>query len=134
MAATVASKNLLPFPKNFGKIFWNNQFKVKIPLPSEERYGSIVGKVAIVTGANQGLGFEAARQLLIYTKIIIANKNLLEIISKNKSKLLYIASNVFYYLYISLIFYNNKTKIILDIVIEDIRSIKLKQEVNNTHS
>ncbi len=64
MAATVASKNLLPFPKNFGKIFWNNQFKVKIPLPSEERYGSIVGKVAIVTGANQGLGFEATRQLL----------------------------------------------------------------------
>jgi len=64
MAATVASKNLPPFPKNFGIIFWNNQFKVKIPLPSEERYGSIVGKVAIVTGANQGLGFEAARQLL----------------------------------------------------------------------
>ena len=29
-----------------------------------ERFGSLAGKAAIVTGANQGLGFEAARQLL----------------------------------------------------------------------
>jgi len=64
MVATVPSKDLPTFPKNFGKVFWNNQFKVKIPLPSESRFGSLVGKVAIVTGANQGLGFEAARQLL----------------------------------------------------------------------
>lgn len=65
MATVVASKDLPTFPKNFGKVFWNNQFKVKIPLPSEKSFGSLVGKVAIVTGANQGLGFEAARQLLI---------------------------------------------------------------------
>lgn len=64
MTATVASKDLPPFPKNFAKVFWNNQFRITIPLPSEERFGSLVGKVAIVTGANQGLGFEAARQLL----------------------------------------------------------------------
>lgn len=64
MVATVASKDLPTFPKNFVSVFWNNQFKVKIPLPSEERFGNLVGKVAIVTGANQGLGFEAARQLL----------------------------------------------------------------------
>ncbi|KAL8717199.1 MAG: hypothetical protein Q9225_005534 [Loekoesia sp. 1 TL-2023] len=64
MAAVVASKELPTFPKNFGKTFWNNQFKVRIPLPSEECFGSLVGKVAIVTGANQGLGFEASKQLL----------------------------------------------------------------------
>ncbi|MCJ1472565.1 hypothetical protein MMC13_001214 [Lambiella insularis] len=64
MIATTASKDLAPFSKSFVKIFWNNQFKVEIPLPSKERFGSLVGKVAIVTGANQGLGFEAARQLL----------------------------------------------------------------------
>ena len=62
MVAMVASKDLPTFPKNFAKVFWNNQFKVKIPLPSEREFGSLVGKVAIVTGANQG--FEAARQLL----------------------------------------------------------------------
>ena len=64
MVATVASKDLPTLPKNFGKVFWNNQFKVTIPLPSEETLGSLAGKVAIVTGANQGLGFESARQLL----------------------------------------------------------------------
>ncbi len=64
MVATAASKDLPTFPESFVKVFWNNQFKVTIPLPSEKRFGSLVGKVAVVTGANQGLGFELARQLL----------------------------------------------------------------------
>ena len=59
-----ASKDLPTFPPNFSKIFYKNQFKIKIPLPSKEKFGSLAGKVAIVTGANQGLGFEASRQLL----------------------------------------------------------------------
>ncbi len=53
---------------------------------------------------------------------------------KNKSKLLYIADNVFYYTRTSFIFYNNKIETILDIVIKDIKSIKLKQELNNIYN
>ena len=60
----VASKNMSPLPKNFGKVFWNNQFKVNIELPTIRKFGSLKGKTAIVTGANTGLGFESARQLL----------------------------------------------------------------------
>lgn len=60
----VASKDMAPLPKNFGKVFWNNQFKVKIELPTLSKFPSLKGKVAIVTGANSGLGLEAARQLL----------------------------------------------------------------------
>ncbi|RDL42513.1 Uncharacterized protein BP5553_02492 [Venustampulla echinocandica] len=78
MVATVASKDMSTLPKNFGKIFWNNQFKVEIPLPSEKQYGSLKGKVAIVTGANQGLGFEAARQLLSLglSRLVVAVRSL----------------------------------------------------------
>ena len=79
MAATIASKDLPIFPENFwGKVFWNNQFKVKIPLPSEKGFGSLEGKVAIVTGANSGLGFEAARQLLSLglSRLIVAVRSL----------------------------------------------------------
>lgn len=79
MAATVASKDLPTFPENFwGKVFWNNQFKVKIPLPSEKGFGSLEGKVAIVTGANSGLGFEAARQLLSLglSRLVVAVRSL----------------------------------------------------------
>lgn len=60
----VASKDMPPLPKNFGKAFWNNQFKVKIELPAPQKFGSLKAKAAIVTGANTGLGFESARQLV----------------------------------------------------------------------
>ncbi|KAN0101642.1 NAD(P)-binding protein [Hyaloscypha variabilis] len=64
MAKIVASKDMPPFPENFRPIFFNNQFRVKIPLPSERRFPSLNGKIAIVTGANSGLGFESSKQLL----------------------------------------------------------------------
>ena len=69
-----ASKDMDPFPKNFGKIFWNNQFRVTIELPSLQKYSSLKGKVAIITGANTGLGFESARQLLTLglSRLVIA--------------------------------------------------------------
>ncbi len=63
----------------------------------------------------------------------IANKNLQKITPKNKSKLLYIIGDVFYYTRTSLIFYNNKTKIISNIVIKDAKSTKLEQEANDTY-
>ncbi|KAL5354872.1 hypothetical protein ACLOAV_000963 [Pseudogymnoascus australis] len=60
----VASKDMPPLPTNFGKVFWNNQFKVKIELPTPSKFSSQKGKVAIITGSNTGLGFESAKQLL----------------------------------------------------------------------
>jgi NAD(P)-dependent dehydrogenase (short-subunit alcohol dehydrogenase family) len=60
----VASKDMPALPKNFAKVFWNNQFRVKIGFPTRSKYGSLQSKVAIITGANSGLGFESAKQLL----------------------------------------------------------------------
>ncbi|CZR53420.1 related to short-chain dehydrogenase/reductase family protein, putative [Phialocephala subalpina] len=64
MAAFVASRDMPTLPEKFFPIFWNNQFRVKIELPTRDKYSSLEGKVAIITGANCGLGFESARQLL----------------------------------------------------------------------
>ncbi len=63
----------------------------------------------------------------------IAKENLQEMTSQNKSKPLYMASNVSYYTRTSLIFYNDKTKAISDIVIKDARPTKSKQELNATN-
>lgn len=60
----VASKDMPTLPENFLKVFWNNQFRVKIELPTQSKYPSLKGKVAVITGANTGLGFESAKQLL----------------------------------------------------------------------
>lgn len=62
----VASKDMPPLPENFGPVFFKNQFRTKISLPTKEKYQTIAeeGSCAIITGANSGLGFEAAKQLL----------------------------------------------------------------------
>ncbi|KAK8081164.1 hypothetical protein PG997_008982 [Apiospora hydei] len=43
-------------------MFWENQFRTTIPLPLKD--DSLNGQVAIITGANSGLGLESARQML----------------------------------------------------------------------
>lgn len=64
MAPSAASKDMPPLPANFFPVFWNNQFRVKIELPTQQKLGNLKGKVAIVTGGNSGLGFESSKQLL----------------------------------------------------------------------
>ncbi|KAI5460804.1 putative short-chain dehydrogenase/reductase family protein [Mariannaea sp. PMI_226] len=63
-AGTVPSKLMDPLPENFGPVFFQNQFKTKIELPTKEKFPNLEGKCAIITGSNTGLGFESARQLL----------------------------------------------------------------------
>jgi len=76
---------------------------------------------------------EIREYVLRRKKTVIANKNLQEIKSKNKSKSLHIIDDVFYYTRTSLIFYNDEIETILDIVIKDARSAKSKRESNDTH-
>ncbi|KAF4454482.1 hypothetical protein F53441_2986 [Fusarium austroafricanum] len=45
-------------------VFWKNQFRTTIELPTKEKYPQVDGSVAIITGSNSGLGFEASKQLL----------------------------------------------------------------------
>jgi NAD(P)-dependent dehydrogenase (short-subunit alcohol dehydrogenase family) len=63
-AQLVPSKDMAPLPENFGPVFFQNQFRTKIELPTKEKYPDVKGKCAIITGSNTGLGFESARQLL----------------------------------------------------------------------
>ncbi|KAI0755123.1 putative short-chain dehydrogenase/reductase family protein [Daedaleopsis nitida] len=63
-AGAVPSKDLPPLPDNFGPVFFKNQFRTKIPLPTKEKFPDVQGQCAIITGANTGLGFSAAKQLL----------------------------------------------------------------------
>lgn len=57
------SKDMQPVTSPFfPNIFFKNQFRTKPVWPPEDT--DLGGKVAIVTGANQGLGFEACDQLL----------------------------------------------------------------------
>lgn len=67
-------------------------------------------------------------------KTTIANKNLQEMKSQNKSKSLYMIDNVSYYTRTSLIFYNDKTKTISNIVIKDAKSTKSKRKLNVTNN
>jgi NAD(P)-dependent dehydrogenase (short-subunit alcohol dehydrogenase family) len=58
------SKDMAPLPSNFFPIFWQNQFRTTIPIPTARDLPTIRGKTAIVTGSNTGLGYDASRQLL----------------------------------------------------------------------
>ena len=58
----VGSKDLQPSTVGFGKVFFNNQFREKPIWPPKGT--DLWGETAIITGSNQGLGYEAAKQLL----------------------------------------------------------------------
>ncbi|GJN83912.1 hypothetical protein PLIIFM63780_007463 [Purpureocillium lilacinum] len=60
----IPSKDMPPLPTNFLPVFFRNQFRTTIELPTAEAYPDVHGKCALVTGANTGLGFESAAQLL----------------------------------------------------------------------
>ncbi|ERT02474.1 short-chain dehydrogenase/reductase family protein [Sporothrix schenckii 1099-18] len=75
---SVPSKDLAPLPSNFTPVFIRNQFFTTIPLPTKSMYPNASGQRAIVTGANTGLGFEAARQLLAlgYSHLVLGVRSL----------------------------------------------------------
>ncbi|ENH63316.1 WW domain-containing oxidoreductase [Fusarium oxysporum f. sp. cubense race 1] len=53
-----------PLPDFWLPVFWKNQFRTTIELPTREKYPQVEGGTAIITGSNTGLGFEASKQLL----------------------------------------------------------------------
>ncbi len=72
----VGSKDLKPSHESFGKIFFQNQFCAKPQWPAPGT--TLSGKTAVVTGANTGLGYEAALQLLglELSRLILAVRSL----------------------------------------------------------
>ncbi|KAF1986536.1 NAD(P)-binding protein [Aulographum hederae CBS 113979] len=74
----MASKDMPTLPKNFGSVFWKNQFRTKIEIPTPSTYPSLKDKTAIITGANTGLGYETARQLLTLglSQLIVAVRSI----------------------------------------------------------
>ncbi|SPJ84384.1 related to short-chain dehydrogenase/reductase family protein, putative [Fusarium torulosum] len=63
-ASSVPSRDMSPLPDFWLPVFWKNQFRTTIELPTKEKYPQVQGSVAIITGSNTGLGFEASKQLL----------------------------------------------------------------------
>jgi NAD(P)-dependent dehydrogenase (short-subunit alcohol dehydrogenase family) len=60
---SLPSKDREPYPANFFPIFFRNQFRIKISLPTRQVY-DLQNKCAVITGSNTGLGLEASKQLL----------------------------------------------------------------------
>ncbi|KAK3326080.1 short-chain dehydrogenase/reductase family protein [Apodospora peruviana] len=60
----IGSKDLPPAHESFSTVFIRNQFRTSLQLPPKST--NLSSHVAIVTGANTGLGYEAASQLLSY--------------------------------------------------------------------
>lgn len=72
MLKMTGSKDISPLTVPFRKVFVENQFKATPQWPAKN--ADLSDKVAIITGSNQGLGFESARQMLSYKlgRLIIA--------------------------------------------------------------
>lgn len=70
------SKDLPPLTSNYLKIFLRAQFLIKQQWPPTNT--DLSNKVAIVTGANTGLGFECVRQLLTFkiSRVILAVRSI----------------------------------------------------------